>query len=70
MIAKLGGRKYLLAVSVMLGGVGFGIYCINNTVELSDAAIYWASVSAGALGYQWTNVQQKRVTASNIPPAA
>ena len=53
------GRKFILTAFLLLGGVGFGMYCVHKGQDLMAAGIYWGAVTTGAFAYHYSNVTQK-----------
>lgn len=59
MIYKLGGRKYVLAVFLIVIFTVFGAYVVYAKADLSDAALYISAIGGTAGIYWHQNVKQK-----------
>ncbi len=55
----IGGRKFALLIFTTLLFMAFGWFCVEKDVELSDAAVFVAAVTANSLGYMHFNVKAK-----------
>lgn len=55
----LGGRKFVLMMVTTVLFLGFGIWCVEKDIELSDAAIFIGAVVVNSGLYLHSNVKQK-----------
>lgn len=63
-------RKFKLALLTLFLGLIFGIYCVEQNIELSDAGVYYGVICVNTAAYMSVNMYQKKLTNgnNNTPP--